>query len=149
VVGTVNILVYQLLRSVPFGAVDRGAVMKWWDESWNPVTGCTPISEGCKNCYAKRMTDRNLWGYDFTPRYHPERLNIPRKWKKPRRIFVCSMGDLFHEDITDVIIACIMTIIMMTPRHTYMILTKRPERMKEFFTFKCLARSHRRKPGKG
>jgi len=107
--------------------------MKWWDKSWSPVTGCTPISEGCKNCWAKRMTDRNLWGYDFTPRFHPERLNIPRKWKKPRRIFVCSMGDLFHEDVPNRWVDRIGEVIQVCPQHTFMVLTKRPDRMREYF----------------
>ena len=79
--------------------------IEWATETWNPVTGCTPISEGCANCYAKRMSKRlaGRCGYPaddpFRVTLHPERLDEPLKWKKPRRVFVCSMGDLFHPDV--------------------------------------------------
>ena len=75
--------------------------IEWCTHSWNPVTGCTPVSEGCDNCYAKAMIKRfgKKWGYDFAPRVHPKRLAEPGKIKKPSMIFVSSMGDLFHPDI--------------------------------------------------
>lgn len=80
--------------------------IEWTEYSWNPITGCTPISEGCQNCYAKRMTKRlaGRYGYPsddpFKVVLHPERINDPLKWKKPRRVFVCSMSDLFHENVS-------------------------------------------------
>ena len=114
--------------------------IEWCDATWSPITGCTRISEGCANCYAERMTARNMWGYDFTPgTFHPHRLDQPLRWKKPRRIFVSSMGDLFHgqihddggcslsmpsyawDEILDVVDAC--------PRHTFIMLTKRADVM--------------------
>ena len=72
--------------------------IEWCDATWNPVTGCTPVSEGCKNCYAARMAKRfpAAHGDEFSRIvYHCDRMDQPLRWKKPRRIFVCSMGDLF------------------------------------------------------
>lgn len=113
----------------------------WCDETWNPITGCTPISEGCKNCYAKRMFSRNLWGYDFTPgTYHRDRVNRVLSWRKSRRIFVCSMGDLFHEAVEDWMLERVLDRVCYDGigHHTFMLLTKRPERMAECFAdFPC------------
>lgn len=106
--------------------------IEWCDETWNPITGCTPISEGCKNCYAKRMTARNLWGYSFRPRFHQKRLDQPRGWKKPKRVFVCSMGDLFHPDIDDEMIRDVFWEMQRCGWHKFMVLTKRPNRMAGF-----------------
>jgi len=75
--------------------------IEWCDKVWNPITGCSPVSEGCENCYAKRMAYRlkGRYGYPeidpFKVTFHPNRLNEPLRWKKPCRIFVVSMGDLF------------------------------------------------------
>ena len=79
--------------------------IEWADAVWNPVTGCTPVSEGCRNCYARRMAQRlrGRYGYPkhepFGVTCHEDRLLEPLRWRKPRRIFVCSMGDLFHKDV--------------------------------------------------
>ena len=102
--------------------------IEWTDETWNPVTGCTKVSTGCKNCYAERLAKR-FWGErKFTDvRCHPERLEIPLHWKKPRRIFVCSMSDFFHVEIPVEFQAKIFSIIKRCPQHTFQILTKRPE----------------------
>lgn len=113
--------------------------IEWAEEIWNPVTGCSPVSEGCQNCYAKRMANRlrGRYGYPedkpFKVTSHPDRLDQPLKWKKPRRIFVCSMGDLFHKDVPFSFICDVFARILLETRHTFLILTKRPERMKEFF----------------
>ena len=102
---------------------------------WNPVTGCTKVSEGCKFCYAERMAMRFTGHFNVT--CHPDRLDQPLHWKKPRRIFVCSMGDLFHEDVPFEFINRVLAITSWTScrdfHHTYLILTKRPERMAEYF----------------
>ena len=99
----------------------------WTDESWNPVTGCSPVSEGCKECYAEKLSKRFGWSWDVT--LHPDRLEIPLRWRKPRRVFVPSMGDLFHEDVPDEFIRRVFVVMESTPRHTFQVLTKRPQRM--------------------
>lgn len=111
-----------------------GTKIEWCDETWNPITGCTPISEGCKNCYAERMTKRlaGRFGYPridpFSPAmWHEDQLNKPLKWKKPRKVFVCSMGDIFHDDVYLWQIDAILEVISACPQHTFLLLTKRPE----------------------
>ena len=107
----------------------------WTDESWNPVTGCTKISTGCKFCYAERKTKRLVAmgtakyaaGFD-TVVCHPDTLEIPLRWKKPRLVFVNSMSDLFHKDVPDEFIAEVFYTMARTERHTFQLLTKRPER---------------------
>jgi len=112
--------------------------IEWATKSWNPVTGCSPISEGCANCYAKRMSARlsGRYGYPkdepFRVTFHPDKLDEPTHWRKPQKVFVCSMGDLFHEDVTDEALLQIFNIMREANRHTYMLLTKRPARMKDF-----------------
>jgi len=107
--------------------------ISWTDSTWNPVSGCTKVSSGCKFCYAERVSKR--MGQEFTKvTLHPERLEIPLHWRKPRRIFVNSMSDLFHEAISDDFIDRAFAVMSLTPRHTYQILTKRSERMKRYMT---------------
>lgn len=112
--------------------------IEWCDEVWNPVTGCTPILPECKNCYAKRMAYRlrGRFGYPqddpFRLTFHPDRIAQPSKWKKPRRIFVCSMGDLFHEKNNVVEQAIIWGTMRRNPQHTFLVLTKRPKWMAKF-----------------
>jgi protein gp37 len=112
--------------------------IEWADKVWNPITGCSPVSEGCQNCYAKQMANRlkGRYGYPrddpFRVIFHPERLDEPLHWKRPSRIFVCSMGDLFHEDIKWEWLIDIFQA-MTYANHWYLILTKRPDRMKSFF----------------
>lgn len=107
--------------------------IEWCDESWNPVTGCTPVSEGCENCYARRMANRlsGRFGYPaddpFRVTFHPDRLDEPVRLKKAKRIFVCSMGDLFHEDVQTEWIDDILAVIAACPQHTFLVLTKRPK----------------------
>lgn len=106
--------------------------IEWTDATWNPVTGCTKISEGCQNCYAERIANR-FWDHPFSEvRFHADRITEPNKWQKPRRVFVCSMGDLFHPDIEDWMIEEVWSIMRMNPRHTFMVLTKRPDRMQKW-----------------
>jgi len=120
--------------------------IEWTDATWNPVAGCTVISPGCTNCYAMRMAarleamsvekyrgltrrsgGRAVWSGRI--RLDNKSLDTPRTWPRPRRIFVNSMSDLFHEDVTEEFITQVWQVMAETPRHTYQILTKRPERM--------------------
>lgn len=111
--------------------------IEWTETTWNPVTGCTKISKGCLNCYAERMSKRlaGKFGYPkdnpFQVTLHPNRLFQPSKWKGNRMIFVCSMSDLFHDDIPDSYISEVLNVVKMCPQHTFQILTKRAERMLE------------------
>lgn len=122
--------------------------IEWTDASWNPVAGCTIVSPGCTNCYAMRMAARlDAMGME---KYHgltrksggravwtgkvkldTEALAIPASWKRPRRIFVNSMSDLFHDDVPAYFIASVWSTMQATSQHTYQILTKRPDRMTE------------------
>lgn len=104
--------------------------IEWTDKVWNPVVGCTKVSQGCKNCYAERIYERFHHGSKFTDVHcYPFRLVEPRHWKKPARIFVNSMSDLFHKDVPDEFIYHVFKAMSETPWHTFQILTKRPERM--------------------
>lgn len=111
--------------------------IEWAERVWNPVTGCTKISPGCQNCYAEHMARRlaGRCGYPaeepFRVTIHGDRFNEPLRFAKPQRYFVCSMGDLFHADVPDNIVYEIFAVMADTPGHTYIVLTKRPQRMKE------------------
>ena len=104
---------------------------QWWDKSWNPVSGCSPCSIGCKFCWAKAMAHR-FGNDDFSVKPHPERLDKPLHWRKPRRIFVVSMGDLFHPKVPFEFTEKVFAIIRKCPQHTFLVLTKRPEGMAEY-----------------
>jgi protein gp37 len=112
--------------------------IEWTEETWNPVTGCTPISEGCQNCYAKRMAKRlaGRCGYPkdepFKVTLHLDKLKQPLKWKKPRRIFVCSMGDLFHNDVPINWLQEVFDVMWVNKHHTFLILTKRPDKVLKY-----------------
>ena len=106
--------------------------IEWADKVWNPVVGCTPGSEGCRNCYAKRIYERFHHGSDFSNlHFIRERLQDPGKWKTPSKIFVNSMSDLFHPNVSDAMIETIWQVMFLNHQHTFMVLTKRPERMKD------------------
>lgn len=112
--------------------------IEWTDRVWNPVTGCDPVSKGCDNCYARVMAQRfPIWN-DFKVTLHPQRLKEPLGWKKSQKIFICSMADLFHEGVPFFFVDEVMSVIRFCPQHTFQILTKRPERMCEYFSGKFL-----------
>lgn len=112
--------------------------IEWATDTWNPITGCTKISEACQNCYAERMSKRlaGRCGYPegepFRVTLHPDKLDQPMRWKKPRIIFVCSMGDLFHEDVPDRFLDQIFAVMAKAEQHIFLLLTKRPKRAKEY-----------------
>lgn len=113
--------------------------IEWTDATWNPVTGCTKTSSGCAHCYAETMTKRlkamgtAKYSNGFQVTVHEDALNEPRKWRNPRSIFVCSMSDLFHQDVPFEFIDRVMRVIKETPQHRYQLLTKRAERMTKYF----------------
>lgn len=125
--------------------------IEWTDATWNPVTGCTPVSAGCENCYAARQAYRLLrmdtWGsrryhgtikWENGPKWrgeirrHEDLLDQPLHWRKPRMVFVVSRGDLFHPDVPFEFIDRVWAIMVACPQHTFQILTKRPARMREY-----------------
>lgn len=111
--------------------------IEWTEITWNPVTGCYKLSQGCKHCYAERMAHRlHLMGSaryanDFKPTLHWDLVDQPRRWRKPRTVFVNSMSDLFQIDVPLDFIAAVFRTMAETPQHTYQILTKRSERLLE------------------
>lgn len=108
--------------------------IEWTDATWNPVSGCTKVSQGCKNCYAERVFPRAYPGRIFTDvRTHSDRLDQPLRWKRPRRVFVNSMSDLFHESVPGEIIDRVFAVMALSVQHTFQVLTKRPQRMLEWF----------------
>lgn len=105
--------------------------IEWTDKSWNPTTGCNKVSPGCIHCYAETITKRFRFPNGFDLTLYPERVEQPLSWKKPSKIFVNSMSDLFHEEVPLSFIQSVFETIKKTPQHTYQILTKRPERLVE------------------
>jgi protein gp37 len=106
----------------------------WADYTCNPVTGCERVSDGCKHCYAHGVHARFNNGVPFSRiQFHPERLDAPLKLKRPSIIFVGSMTDMFHKDVPFEAVRDIINVISQVPQHTFMLLSKRPERMAEFF----------------
>jgi protein gp37 len=130
---------------------DRSAI-EWTDATWNPVQGCTRVSEGCRNCYAEvmaaRFSDPGQWGHGLAHRVtvngktdhrwtgelrlNEKALELPLRWRRPRRIFVNSTSDLFHEDMPDEWIDRVFAVMALAQQHTFQILTKRPERMQTY-----------------
>ena len=111
--------------------------IEWTDATWNPVTGCTKISPGCKNCYAERLAKRLKamgqpnYRNGFRVTLQPQMVELPLRWKSPKRIFVNSMSDLFHEDVPTDFIKRVFDVMNLAHRHQYQVLTKRSERVLE------------------
>jgi len=129
--------------------------IEWSDATWNPIRGCTRVSEGCRNCYAEvmaaRFSDPGQWGHGLARRvtlpggstdhrwtgkvqFIEDKLDQPLRWRKPRRIFVNSTSDLFHESVPDEWIDRVFAVMALAPQHTFQVLTKRPERMGAYLT---------------
>lgn len=112
--------------------------IEWTEVTWNPTTGCTKVSSGCKNCYAERWSNMqqkrgiNQYRNGFELTLAAERLKDPLKWRKPRVVFVNSMSDLFHDEVEDDYIEKVFRTMNEAPKHTFQILTKRIERVKHF-----------------
>lgn len=111
--------------------------IEWTETTWNVVTGCTRVSEGCDHCYIERTPPFRMAGRRFDRPgvggttgviLHPDRLGVPLGWRKPRRVFVNSLADLFHDQVPDEYIARVFTTMALSPQHTFQILTKRPAR---------------------
>ena len=111
--------------------------IEWTDSTWNPVTGCDKISPGCKNCYAARLAPRlkamgnTRYTDGFKVTLHHDLVALPTKWKKPRKVFVNSMSDLFHAEVPLNFIQSVFSTIVAADHHTFQVLTKRPERALE------------------
>jgi protein gp37 len=111
--------------------------IEWTDATWNPVRGCTKISPGCVHCYAETFAERfrsvigHPFEFGFDLRLAPEKLGDPIRWSKPRKVFVNSMSDLFHENVPDAYIEEVCRVMLAANWHTYQILTKRADRMAE------------------
>ncbi|OCB09262.1 hypothetical protein A5717_26160 [Mycolicibacterium porcinum] len=110
--------------------------IEWCDSTWNPVTGCTEVSPGCDHCYAKTFAERwrgtpgHYFEHGFDVQLRPDKLDQPLRWTRPRRIFVNSMSDLFHDDVPDEYIAKVWAVMALAPQHTFQVLTKRHARMR-------------------
>src|SRR3972149_4993581 len=120
-------------------AVSEQSAIEWTDATWNPVTGCTKVSPGCANCYIERTPPFRMAGRRFVKGaipvlLHPDRLDAPLRWQKPRRVFVCSLADLFHDDVPDDFIEDIWLTMHKATQHTFQVLTKRPERLRQLLT---------------
>lgn len=111
--------------------------IEWTEMTWNPVTGCSKISQGCKHCYAERMANRltamgvTRYQNGFNVTLHPDLIDLPRSWRHPRVVFVNSMSDLFHDEVPLAYIRRVFATMRDCPRHTFQVLTKRSERLAE------------------
>lgn len=117
---------------------DKSSI-EWTEATWSPVTGCTKVSDGCTHCYIDRTPPFRMTGRKFDGdtvgsttgvKLHSDRLGIPQRWRKPRRIFVCSLADLFQDEVPTRFIADVFAVMSIADRHTYQVLTKRHARMR-------------------
>lgn len=138
----------QRFPTSPGGTLPDRSEIEWTDATWNPTTGCTPVSAGCDHCYAERLSKRLLATTyrsrlpvvdtpanrrdPFAVRVWPERLRVPGSWRDPRRVFVNSMSDLFHVDVPEDFARDCFQVMLSVDRHVYQVLTKRPARAAKF-----------------
>jgi protein gp37 len=117
--------------------MSESSSIEWTDATWNPVTGCTKISAGCENCYAYTFAERfrgvpgHPYERGFEVQLRPERLELPLSWDHPKRIFVNSMSDLFHEKVPDAFILKVFSTMNRAPHHVFQVLTKRAKRLSD------------------
>src|SRR5690348_6690934 len=107
------------------------SAIEWTEATWNPTIGCTKVSPGCDRCYAERITRRfpKTYPHGFALTLRPDVLDLPRRWRQPRTVFVNSMSDLFHADVPEEFIRQVFDVMMQCPQHTFQVLTKRAERL--------------------
>jgi protein gp37 len=133
-----------------------GTKIEWTDATWNPVTGCTVLTPGCTNCYAMRLAGTRMKHHpsrqDLTidtkagpvwngqVRFNEEWLHQPLRWSKPRMVFVCAHGDLFHDDVPDAWIDRVFAVMALSPQHTFQVLTKRADRMRAYMADPMIVR---------
>src|SRR5438105_2004044 len=114
--------------------------IEWTDATWNPIRGCTKISPGCTHCYAETFAERfrgvpgHPYEQGFDLKLIPEKLNEPLRWRNPKRVFVNSMSDLFHEGVSEDYIASVARVMQQASWHTFQVLTKRSERMRDLLS---------------
>jgi protein gp37 len=137
--GALQIRVSRLRERAPGAdAMSESSSIEWTDATWNPVRGCVKVSPGCAHCYAETFAERwrgvkgHPYEQGFDLRLVPEKLAEPLSWKKPRRVFVNSMSDLFQDGVPDAFIDRVFAVMALTPEHTYQLLTKRAERMRDY-----------------
>jgi protein gp37 len=125
----------QLPGVMGFAAMATVSNIEWTDVTWNPVTGCTKISQGCKHCYAERMAKRlkamgaARYRHGFRVTLHEDLIDLPLSWRKPRTVFVNSMSDVFHDDVPLAFIRRVFATMQACGQHTFQVLTKRSERL--------------------
>jgi protein gp37 len=117
--------------------VSDHSAIQWTDATWNPTTGCTKVSPGCAHCYIERTPAFRIAGRKFVNgatdlQLHANRIEQPLHWKKPRRVFVNSLSDLFHPDVPETFIDSVFAVMALAPQHTFQVLTKRPQRMRAY-----------------
>ncbi len=116
------------------------STIEWTDATWNPVTGCTEVSLGCDHCYARTFAERwrgtpgHYFENGFDVQLRPDKLTLPLSWRKPKRVFVNSMSDLFHDQVPDEYIAKVFATMALAPQHTFQLLTKRHGRMRSLLS---------------
>lgn len=131
------VITYAILWERSVKKMAGNTSIEWTEATWNPVTGCNKVSQGCKNCYAERMANRLVamgnprYKNGFNVTLHYDLINLPYRWKKPRKVFVNSMSDLFHEEVPLEFIQAVFKTMVETPQNTYQVLTKRSNRLLE------------------
>ncbi len=126
--------------------MSASSTIEWTDSTWNPVHGCTKVSEGCRHCYAQTFSERfrgvpgHPFEHGFDLRLLPDKLEVPLRWRKPRMVFVNSMSDLFHEQVPVEFIQRVFATMEAASWHTFQVLTKRSQRLRDLGPSPCSGR---------